>query len=49
MKSRRMRATASSCVTSRAISSFSATPNGTIWIASVVAGVALRFDDDRVA
>ena len=49
MKSRRIRATASSCVTSRAIRSFSATPNGTIWIASVAAGIALRIDDDRIA
>ena len=48
MKSRRMRATASSCVMSRLISSLSSTPNGTTWIASVVRGVALRVDDDRV-
>ena len=38
MKSRRMRATASISVMSRQISSFSATPNGTICIASVLPG-----------
>ena len=35
MKSRRIFATASIRVMSRVISSFSATPNGTIWMASV--------------
>jgi len=37
MKSRRMRATASSCVMSRLISSRSSIPNGTTWIERVVA------------
>ena len=48
MKSRRMRATASSWVTSRAISSRSATPNGHDLDGEGHPGIALRFDDDRV-
>ena len=48
MKSRRIRATASSCVMSRLISSRSSTPNGTTWIDSVDPGLALRIDDHRI-